>query len=113
MSEVVFDFAQWKKDFYKTADDEQKQAFKDFLKSTLRNERMNICFTKADGTERWLHCSLHPELIPAEKLQKEEASTRKKSDEALAVWDIEKQDWRSFRYDSVKEFSYNLGDLHI
>jgi hypothetical protein len=113
MTNIVFDYAKWKSDFYTTADDEQKQAFKDFLRGVLREQRMNICFIKADGTERWLHCSLHPDLIPAEKLQKEEASTRKRSEEALAVWDIEKQDWRSFRYDSVKEFSFNLGELHI
>ena len=31
-----------------------------------------------------------------------------KSDEALAVFDLEKQSWRSFRFDSVKEINFSM-----
>lgn len=99
-------------EWYKTADEQSKGLFRELVTAAIRRERVNICFTKTDGTERWLHCTLHPELIPAEKLQKEESSTRTKSVEAQVVWDIDKQDWRSFRWDTVKEFSWGLGDLH-
>jgi hypothetical protein len=30
--------------------------------------------------------------------------------DALAVFDIEKNDWRSFRWDSVKSIKFTLGD---
>jgi len=54
-----------------------------------------------------MQATLSEELIPkAEK----SATTRKKSDEALAVWDIEAEDWRSFRWDSVKTINFSLGD---
>ena len=108
-----FDYTTWQQGYYASADEKERSVFRKWLLNVLQNERVNICFNKADGTERWLHCSLHPELIPAEKLQKEEASTRKRSEEAQVVWDIEKQDWRSFRWDSIKEFSFNLGELHV
>ena len=35
-------------------------------------------------------------------------SGKTKSDEALAVFDLEKQSWRSFRFDSVKEINFNM-----
>ena len=54
-----------------------------------------------------MQATLSEELIP--KVEKS-ATTRKKSDEALAVWDIEAEDWRSFRWDSVKTINFSLGD---
>lgn len=110
---MSYDYTAWDRGWYATASEDQRNQFKDWLRGVIRNERVNVCFTKADGTERWLHCSLHPDLIPADKLQKEEASPRKRSDEAMVVWDLDKQDWRSFRFDSIREFSFNLGDLHV
>ena len=108
-----YDYGSWRGTWYAQADEKERELFREWMQSILKTERVNICFTKADGTERWLHCSLHPDLIPAEKLQKEEASTRKRSTEAQSVWDIDKNDWRSFRWDSIKEFSFNLGELHV
>lgn len=110
---MSYDFTTWTNSWYATASEADRQLFREWLTSVIRNERVNVCFTKADGTERWLHCSLHPELVPADKLQTESATPRKRSEEALSVWDLEKQDWRSFRFDSIKEFSFNLGELHV
>ena len=110
---MSYDFTSWKDTWYATASEEDRKLFRDWFTGVIRNERVNVCFIKADGTERWLHCSLHPDLIPADKLQKEEAAPRKRSEDALSVWDIDKQDWRSFRFDRVKQFSFNLGDLHV
>ena len=30
--------------------------------------------------------------------------------EAVAVFDVEKEDWRSFRWDSIKAVRFTLGD---
>jgi hypothetical protein len=110
---MSYDFSTWHDGWYATASEADRKLFREWLTNVIRTERVNINFVKADGTERWLHCSLHPDLIPADKLQKEEAAPRKRSEDALSVWDLEKQDWRSFRFDRVKQFSFNLGDLHV
>lgn len=56
-----------------------------------------VKFTKADGTERTMLCTLKDEYI-----MKESAGESVKRPETQVVWDIEKEDWRSYRYDRVK-----------
>ncbi len=60
-----------------------------------------VKFTKKDGTDRTLMCTLSQKVIPDEYAPKGE-DTRKKSSDALAVFDVENEGWRSFRWDSVK-----------
>lgn len=112
MSVYEFKMNGWSPNWYKSADEKEQTAFREWFRDVLRNERVTLTFVKADGTDRVMQCSLHPDLIPAEKLEKEKASPRKRSEAAQVVWDIEKQDWRSFRFDSVKEFTFTLGELH-
>jgi hypothetical protein len=94
------------------SDEPAKHAFDDetgreWLRELLRERVVGVVFTKKDGTERVMQATLSEELIPkAEK----SATTRKKSDEALAVWDTEAEGWRSFRWDSVKTINFSLGD---
>jgi len=94
------------------SDEPAKHAFDDetgreWLRVLLRERVVGVVFTKKDGTERVMQATLSEELIPkAEK----SATTRKKSDEALAVWDTEAEAWRSFRWDSVKTINFSLGD---
>ncbi len=69
-----------------------------------------VTFTKKDGTERIMKCTLVKEYLPiieAEKVEKN-ATSNKRNDEVCAVWDVEKNGWRSFRWDSVK-LSYLVG----
>ena len=103
----------WNANWYAQASESDQAGFREWFRDVLRTERVNVCFTKADGTERWLHCSLHPDLIPAGQLHEDDGSGKKRSEEAQSVWDIDKQAWRSFRWDRVKEFSFNLGELHV
>ena len=81
-----------------------EQEGKDWLLGCLRNpkEKVSVTFTKKDGTERVLNCTLAESRIPADKAPKEGAAA-KKSDEAQAVFDTDIGEWRSFRWDSVKE----------
>lgn len=83
--------------------------FKQWLTGLLHDENIkDVCvtFTKADGTQRELRCTLIESRIPAEKTPKE--SNRRASEEAVRVFDIEKQDWRSFRWDSVLTVNFTL-----
>jgi hypothetical protein len=86
--------------------------FKTWLKGMLHanTESVNIKFTKKDGSERAMVCTLDEARIPSDKRPKQldpefadfEKTPAKSSDEALRVFDLEKQAWRSFRWDSIK-----------
>jgi hypothetical protein len=73
------------------------------LKQQLQGTVATVVFTKADGTERTMRCTLLAEYLPApEGPQLLTESTRKENDGVLSVWDIENGGWRSFRLDSIK-----------
>ena len=67
--------------------------------SILKTDIANVTFTKADGTERVMKCTLVDEYIPNTD---ERTSTRAVNESVLRVWDLDKNAWRSFRIDSVK-----------
>lgn len=80
------------------------QEGKAWLKSILSRESVTVLFEKLDGTTREMHCTLLHERIPDESKPKN--SGKAQNDEVLAVFDLQKQAWRSFRYDSVKEIRF-------
>jgi glutaredoxin len=68
---------------------------------------LSVVFTKVDGTERTMLCTKNSKII-SEKYTPEEKKTDRtyKEPEGVArVFDLEKNDWRSFRYDSVKSYT--------
>jgi len=74
------------------------------LKQILKNGVITVVFTKVDGTERELKCTLNSDFLPESNKQLlVEGSTKKENDNVLSVWDIDNQGWRSFRLDSIKE----------
>ncbi|MBT6472547.1 MAG: DUF2693 domain-containing protein [Candidatus Marinimicrobia bacterium] len=72
-------------------------------RNLLKSNICEVTFTKVDGYTRVMTCTLQAEAIPEDKKPKG-TSTRKMSDETIAVYDIITEDWRSFRIDSVTEF---------
>jgi hypothetical protein len=66
----------------------------------LRNSEVTVNFTKKDGTERSMLCTLLFEKVPTEKLPKGEYTTHDNGD-TIRVYDLEKEDWRSFNYSTV------------
>lgn len=92
-----------------------KNAFADefgreWLRELLRERVVGVTFMKKDGTERVMQATLSEDFIPKATNSDNFANSRKKSDEALAVWDTEAQSWRSFRWDSVKQINFSLGE---
>lgn len=73
---------------------------KDTLRKELKEGVKTITFTKTDGSQRVLKCTLQESVLPIVDTTKTVAA-KKQSDEALAVWDIENAGWRSFRFDSI------------
>jgi hypothetical protein len=97
------------------SDEPAKNAFADengreWLRELLRERVVGVTFIKKDGTERVMQATLSENFIPEVQNSEKTATTRKKSDEALAVWDTEAQGWRSFRWDSVKQVNFSLGE---
>ena len=80
---------------------------KEWLRGLLRSEIVTVIFVKKDGSERIMKCTLSENKIPTENLPK--TTNRAQSDESIAVFDIEKTAWRSFRFDSVKKIEFTLG----
>ena len=68
------------------------------LTEALANGPATVTFTKKDGSERVMKCTTNEALTPAIS----GTSTRAVNPNVLPVYDIEAQDWRSFRWDSVK-----------
>lgn len=78
----------------------------DFLKNTLKERILEVTFTKKDGTERVMKCTLRPDLLPAQTDLEEQVQSRKSNPDVLVVWDLEAKGWRSFRHDSIMMFTY-------
>ena len=77
------------------------------LKETLSKSFAEITFTKSDGSIREMRCTLMSEYLPQQKIEENVRHVpRKDNDTVLAVWDIDKQDWRSFRLDSIANINY-------
>ena len=70
------------------------------LRESLKIHTVSVSFTKKDGTHRDMVCTLKPDSLPPQ-VDLEESIGRRSSDEVIAVFDVAKQDWRSFRIDSV------------
>lgn len=82
---------------------------KNWLRSVLKDFVVTITFTKKDGDERVIKATLKEDLIPEDMIPKG-TSTRKKSEESQSVFDVEKDEWRSFRWDSVKQLNFSIGE---
>ena len=81
--------------------DEGAEIFFDRLKTILREQEIKITFTKKDGTERIMRCTLDPAKLPVQE-STETNTNRKVSTETMAVFDLDVQGWRSFTKKSVK-----------
>ena len=79
---------------------------KEWLRKLLHNDIVNIIFYKKDGSERKMKCTLLSEEIPTDMTPKGTKKTQ--SDEVIAVFDVEIQQWRSFRWDSVKQINLSI-----
>ena len=77
------------------------------LKGHLENCIAEITFTKTDGSVREMRCTLMTDYLPQKQIDENVRHVpRRENDGVLAVWDIDNQDWRSFRLDSIANINY-------
>ena len=91
--------------------DKEFDEFKTWTLGILHDDKTKdlcVTFTKKDGTVRDMRCTLCEGRIPTDKQPKTEGSNTTDSGSAVRVFDTEKQEWRSFRWDSVTKVSFEL-----
>lgn len=77
----------------------------DYIKTILHEGQVRVVFVKKDGTERRMLCTLKPELLPVQTDIEEAVQKKTPNPSVLAVWDLENEGWRSFRFDSIIGFT--------
>jgi len=74
------------------------------LKQILVNEVKTIVFTKVNGEERQMECTLISSYFPEIKKEPELLlENKKENDNLIIVWSIKDNGWRSIKLDSIKE----------
>jgi hypothetical protein len=71
------------------------------LYSLRTHPKVKITFTKKDGTERVMNCTLSESVLPA---REPDSEVKPHSPDVQPVWDVDAGGWRSFRWDSVIAF---------
>ena len=102
---------------YQEADDQIKEQIREWVRSLLINSEVTVTFVKADGTDRDMLCTLDHSRIPVsitksvsvDGIVRESKKSRKEPDpHSIRVFDLEKQEWRSFRFERLKKVTATL-----
>jgi len=105
---------------YQEANDIEKTVIRDWVRSLLQNGKVTVTFVKSDGSVRDMLCTLDHSLIPprsvvpqradsVDGIVRESRKPRKEPDpHSLRVFDLEKQEWRSFRFDRLQKVTATL-----
>jgi hypothetical protein len=70
----------------------------------LHNGICEVTFTKSDGTERVMKCTLSKSYLPPDNRQVL-TEDGPRNPNIVTVWDTEANGWRSFAIDRVKSFN--------
>lgn len=91
-------------------DDLTEASLHSWLKMVLNQQSATITFTKVDGTERVMQCTLEADKLPPAVPLAEGKTPRKEttSTKALRVFDLEKKEWRSFTTKNVKRIELDI-----
>jgi hypothetical protein len=106
IADIDFDEVLSKQEEQRIKDELNHPNFKTWFKGLLHECEVNLVFYKKSGEERHMRCTLQDSEIPADKQPK--GTGKATSEDTVSVFDTEIQDWRSFRFDSIKEFEYDL-----
>ena len=71
------------------------------LSETLQKGIHTVTFTKVDGTERSMPCTLDPAILPTIEITEEKKVPRKLNPDTMRVYVTDINEWRSFRIENV------------
>lgn len=93
--------------WYNQASEEDKKLFREWVTGALRTTAsVKIHFRKKDDSIRIMECTLMPELLPV--YEKKTERTKAINEEVCSTYDLEKAEWRSFRFDTVTMVEFDL-----
>lgn len=69
----------------------------------LKNGVCRVIFTKKNGEERDMTCTLDMSYVPESQHPKGTAGYVK-NEETISVYDMKAEGWRSFKVENIKEF---------
>ena len=74
--------------------------------NALKSDIVDVTFTKTDGTQRQMRCTLKDEFIGS-YTPSQNAKPRKENPNPVnvSVWDVDKNGWRSFLWANVLTFN--------
>lgn len=81
----------------------ERNQFKEWLGGLLRDGIVNLTFVKKDGTIREMRATLKEDLVASTS-----GTGKKVNEDLIAVTDVDINEWRSVRYDSIKEIVFSL-----
>lgn len=99
---------------YQEADEAGKSTIRTWIREALQTTTIAVEFTKADGTLREMNCTLQPDKLPPDTpgpidgIIKENKKRRPLEADSIRVFDINKQEWRSFRFDRLKKIGLEI-----
>jgi hypothetical protein len=83
--------------------------FSVWLTDMLKTNVITLNFTKKDGTERVMRCTLQPDLLPKVEHKTELKESKPVTEQtAIPVYDLDNNGWRSFTLNTVKRVGFEL-----
>ena len=80
---------------------------KEELKERLKITTAKIKFQKMDQSTREMHCTLSAKYLPESKdFNEKKSKIKPENPDNITVWDLEKSAWRSFRVNSILNYSF-------
>ena len=80
--------------------------FVDWFKEYLSEKEINVTFTKKDGTSRNMHCTRDISKIPIELHPVGTSTGTKTTGDAVQVFDLTINEWRSFKTSSLTHIEW-------
>lgn len=71
---------------------------RELLVENLKSNVLIVNFTKVNGEERKMLCTLHENVLPEPDISE---NPKKENLDVVSVWDLDNDGWRSFRFDSI------------
>ena len=80
----------------------------DWLIGVLKTNKVQVIFTKSDGTERTMNSTLREDIaVPYERKTEK---VKVQNLDIVPCWDIDKGEWRSFKISSLIYVNFSLGE---
>jgi hypothetical protein len=85
----------------------EKDQLRKWLVGVLKEQPVDLKFEKKDGSVRKMKATLKSDMVV--EYEKKTDKEKVVNEEVLSVFDLDKNEWRSFRLESLKEIHFTLG----